>query len=647
MASRDQLIFEVKIVPDESGLRNLSSRVSREVGTSSNLKKQIDATADEVRLLTKDLENLSARGQIGAEELEQAYGELQARLDNLDGVTKKTVSAQSTLIGAQNRLGAATGDYSKIQSNANQTLFSFGDIANDAQQFSFGFGQGLRAIGNNIGFTAEQIANTTAKTGSFKNTLKALGGSLLGPGGIILGLNLAVSALTIFSSRAKKTEDDVDKLQETVKDLSDEILNLDDINDLNTIGLLQSASAQNILATRFERYVNLLRSEGFTELADTYEEQAKQLRDQAELTTKRRQELIRIIQVQEGLTEAEIKNRFANIENNETQQERVDLQIEQLELYAKQDGAIGLISGTLDQIVEKQRGQIRLERRNLELKRELGLIDQTQFELESDRLDNRLLAIQTETEERRKAAKEQINVSVEGFEFEDPGLIEDKALQDALKRQDKELLEARKRNLAEYVDAFKQASEQIAQTDQQLAQRRIQLQQNVIGALKSLSQSFAKDNKGLAIAVLAIEKALAISQVVIDGIREANKATAQGFAFLANPATAPLAANAFSQAAAIKGLTAANAAAIAAQGLAEGANIINRGSRSDTGGASSGSQSQSTQGFQTTEASVVPPSRNGDIIVNLSGEFDPRMVSIKAEEGDRRRLSNRTVIRSE
>jgi chromosome segregation ATPase len=36
---------------------------------------------------------------------------------------------------------------------ANQTLFGFGDLAQDATQFSQGFAQGMRAIGNNIALT--------------------------------------------------------------------------------------------------------------------------------------------------------------------------------------------------------------------------------------------------------------------------------------------------------------------------------------------------------------------------------------------------------------------------------------------------------------------------------------------------------------
>jgi ElaB/YqjD/DUF883 family membrane-anchored ribosome-binding protein len=145
MASTDQLIYEVKIVPDRTSITKLENDIEKSMSGS---RKAVDAVADEVQILTKDLENLGAKGEISADKLEQAYAELQARLDKVDGVTRKTVSAQSTLIGAQNRLAASTGKYNKVQSNANQALFSFGDIANDAQQFSFGASQGFRAIGS-------------------------------------------------------------------------------------------------------------------------------------------------------------------------------------------------------------------------------------------------------------------------------------------------------------------------------------------------------------------------------------------------------------------------------------------------------------------------------------------------------------------
>jgi len=112
-------------------------------------------------------------------------------------------------------------------SGANQTLFSFGDIVNDAQQFQFGFAQGSRAIGNNIAFMSEQFANVSNRAGGFTGALKAMGSSLLGPGGIILGINIAITAISLFGEKlfgAKKATDELDKGVETLTDRLDSLV---------------------------------------------------------------------------------------------------------------------------------------------------------------------------------------------------------------------------------------------------------------------------------------------------------------------------------------------------------------------------------------------------------------------------------------
>jgi len=103
-------------------------------------------------------------------------------------------------------------------------LFTYGDLLNDAQQFQFGFSNGLRAIGNNIGFAAEGISNLSTNAGGLRGALKALGSSLIGPGGLILAINLAVTAFTVFGDKllgarqeAKMTKEELDGLTEVIE----------------------------------------------------------------------------------------------------------------------------------------------------------------------------------------------------------------------------------------------------------------------------------------------------------------------------------------------------------------------------------------------------------------------------------------------
>ena len=121
---------------------------------------------------------------------------------------KKLTKEIQELQGEFNNLDDSNKNLSKGLATSNQALFSFSDLVQDSAQFSQGFSQGMRAIGNNVGFTAELIGNLNRRVtdhnesltkaeiaqGKSKTTIGELGRSFKGTGGIILGLNIAVLA---------------------------------------------------------------------------------------------------------------------------------------------------------------------------------------------------------------------------------------------------------------------------------------------------------------------------------------------------------------------------------------------------------------------------------------------------------------------
>ena len=158
---------------------------------------------------------------------------------------------------------------------ANQTLFGFGDLAQDATQFSQGFAQGMRAIGNNIAFNAEMFGTLRTRTGSTMGALRSLGASFTGVGGAILAVNVAVmvatSLLTKFSGKAKETVNDleefVDATQELIRVSSADFL---DINSLEAQrqGLLEIKEVvedlerqERLLLSETQRYSSYIESE--------------------------------------------------------------------------------------------------------------------------------------------------------------------------------------------------------------------------------------------------------------------------------------------------------------------------------------------------------------------------------------------------
>lgn len=219
-----ELIYKVKIIPDDAGNKKFAQSVKR---GQEQAEKATKDTISEINREISQLELLGMTGRKSGGELSEAIERLNKDLATAPKQTEKVIRAQKRLLKLQDRLGdsfAQTGRQSRVMRNtisgANQTLFSFGDIVNDAQQFQFGFAQGSRAIGNNIAFMAEQFAGVTNRAGGFTGALKAIGGSLLGPGGIIIGINLVISALTIFGDKLFSTKEKAKLTKEEIEGLT-------------------------------------------------------------------------------------------------------------------------------------------------------------------------------------------------------------------------------------------------------------------------------------------------------------------------------------------------------------------------------------------------------------------------------------------
>jgi hypothetical protein len=89
--------------------------------------------------------------------------------------------------------------------NAGNTLTQFSRIAQDAPF-------GIIGIGNNITATAESFSYLKAQTGSTGGALKALGQSLMGTGGILLGVSLLTTGLTLLAQSGLSVGDVIDKI---------------------------------------------------------------------------------------------------------------------------------------------------------------------------------------------------------------------------------------------------------------------------------------------------------------------------------------------------------------------------------------------------------------------------------------------------
>ena len=399
-----------------ASLKLLDTKINKSIQVYGEFSNETKELVNDLRMQSEVVDSSGQELLDYAETTDRTTAEIVALTNAVSTGNRAMVSGEKRareMTRAQQMMGGQLGTTNKTFAAGNQAVFSFSDLIQDSTQFSYGFASGMRAIGNNIGFTAELLAVVSAQAKQAGVSLRtSLLSSLRGVNGVVLGLNLAVTLFTMglqsIQKRSRDAKEEVQSFSNTVSDLTENILSLNNINDLNTRSLLSSVSAQNQLATRFEEYVNLLKSRGFNELAETYSKQAEELRKQADIESDRRQELIRILQVQSGLTGQTIKNRLANIDLNESRIESLEIQEKSLELFLRQDGAAGILGGTLDRLLEVQRGIVRVERANLRSKLDTGLITQREFYLQTQILDQRLLQLKIEEDIAKARAEQEI-----------------------------------------------------------------------------------------------------------------------------------------------------------------------------------------------------------------------------------------------
>jgi hypothetical protein len=120
---------------------------------------------------------------------------------NITDVKKTLRDLKSTTTDA----GNSFGNFNKKIADGGAALTSFSRIAQDAPY-------GIIGVGNNITNTAEQFGALVKQTGSAGGALKALLSSLSGVGGVLLGVSLLTTGLTLLSQSGLTVSDVLDKL---------------------------------------------------------------------------------------------------------------------------------------------------------------------------------------------------------------------------------------------------------------------------------------------------------------------------------------------------------------------------------------------------------------------------------------------------
>lgn len=198
--------------------------------------------------------NVNIGGNAG--QLTKTLGELNADLKSFKDQLSKATSVNDvvrlnqaiaqtqqqikSISGAQNinAIDTATRNLAPGFQSAGFAIGNFGRIVQDAP---FAFLQGnLIAIQNNIDPFIQSFIQLGQQSGGLKGAFSALGQSLAGPTGILLGINLVVSALTLFSAQAAQAKKEAEGFFKAQSEANKEAA-----GDLTRIKLLNSAATDN------------------------------------------------------------------------------------------------------------------------------------------------------------------------------------------------------------------------------------------------------------------------------------------------------------------------------------------------------------------------------------------------------------------
>ncbi len=281
IGSYKRTVSELKLLETEL---NKSLQVNGRFGDETlKVAQKLETKSEKVQEAGVELLRLSTSSDRTEEELTELYNTVS--FGNRAMVTGAKRAREFT--SAQSIMEGQMGDGIKTFSAGNQAIFSFSDLIQDSTQFSYGFATGMRAIGNNISFTAELLAYMSREAKAAGQTMRqSLMASLKGVNGVVLALNFAVTVGTIllekFGKKAKDASKDTDELKTQSELIVKAFSGFSNVLGKSTEQLLPMYSSriqQNIEDLRIEEMLlksqNIARLELNLSIFDTIKSQEK------------------------------------------------------------------------------------------------------------------------------------------------------------------------------------------------------------------------------------------------------------------------------------------------------------------------------------------------------------------------------------
>jgi hypothetical protein len=166
--------------------------------------------------LTKSLSELRKHLADLKKQLETATDA--ATVTRLNQAITQTDRQIKSISGAQS-IQAIGRDMKELPAGFNSASFAVGNFSRVVQDAPFALLSGnLMAVSNNIDPLISSFVQLKQQSGSAGAAFKALGSSLIGSGGLLLGFSLVNAALTYFSARSMYAKDKTKELSDTIRD---------------------------------------------------------------------------------------------------------------------------------------------------------------------------------------------------------------------------------------------------------------------------------------------------------------------------------------------------------------------------------------------------------------------------------------------
>lgn len=163
------------------------------------IKIKVDSKTGEIQL--KAMEKGFEKIVLTAKQAEQAAKQLNTTVSKLTSSGSISATANS-----YQKLGTAISGTTAASGSATASVLELGRTISDAPY-------GIRGMANNLSQLASMFALSAKKAGGLGGALKAMGGVLMGPLGILLAFQTAIAVIEAFANSSNKLNKDLKELQ--------------------------------------------------------------------------------------------------------------------------------------------------------------------------------------------------------------------------------------------------------------------------------------------------------------------------------------------------------------------------------------------------------------------------------------------------